>query len=90
MTRRKRYSAEFKREALRRANEEGATDTLVCERSDAAALVGAVAKGLFLAPTAGAPEIILALADLDRERRRLRHYRFGHVFSFPWPSACTR
>jgi len=29
MTRRKRYSAEFKREALRRANEEGVTDTLV-------------------------------------------------------------
>jgi transposase-like protein len=26
MTRRKRYSAEFKREALRRANEEGVTD----------------------------------------------------------------
>ena len=31
MTRRKRYSAEFKREALRRANEEGITDTLVAE-----------------------------------------------------------
>lgn len=31
MTRRKRYSAEFKREALRRANEEGVTDTLVAE-----------------------------------------------------------
>jgi len=29
MTRRKRYSAEFKREALRRANEEGVTDVLV-------------------------------------------------------------
>jgi transposase len=31
MTRRKRYSAEFKREALRRANEEGVTDALVAE-----------------------------------------------------------
>ena len=31
MTRRKRYNAEFKREALRRANEEGITDTLVAE-----------------------------------------------------------
>ena len=29
MTRRKRYSGEFKREALRRANEEGVTDVLV-------------------------------------------------------------
>ena len=29
MTRRKRYSAEFKREALKRANEEGVTDVLV-------------------------------------------------------------
>lgn len=31
MTRKKRYSAEFKREALRRANENGVTDTLVAE-----------------------------------------------------------
>jgi transposase len=31
MTRRKRYSAEFKREALRHANEEGVTDVLVAE-----------------------------------------------------------
>ena len=31
MTRRKRYSKEFKREALRRANEEGVTDTLVAQ-----------------------------------------------------------
>jgi transposase len=31
MTRRKRYSAEFKREALRRASEEGTTDVLVAE-----------------------------------------------------------
>ena len=31
MTRRKRYSAEFKHEALRRANEEGVTDVLVAE-----------------------------------------------------------
>ena len=31
MTRRKRYSAEFKREALRRANEDGVTDTLVAQ-----------------------------------------------------------
>ena len=31
MTRRKRYSAEFKREAVRRANEEGVTDVLVSE-----------------------------------------------------------
>ncbi len=31
MTRRKRYSAEFKREALRRASEEGVTDVLVAE-----------------------------------------------------------
>ncbi len=30
-TRRKRYSAEFKREALRRASEEGMTDVLGCE-----------------------------------------------------------
>ncbi len=30
-TRRKRYSAEFKREALRRAGEEGMTDVQVCE-----------------------------------------------------------
>ncbi len=29
--RRKRYSAEFKREALRRAGEEGMTDVQVCE-----------------------------------------------------------
>jgi transposase-like protein len=32
MTRRKRYSAEFKREALRRANEAGVTDVLVAEK----------------------------------------------------------
>ena len=31
MTRRKRYSAEFKREALRRANEVGVTEVLVAE-----------------------------------------------------------
>ena len=31
MARRKRYSAEFKRQALRRANEPGMTDALVCE-----------------------------------------------------------
>jgi transposase len=31
MTRRERYRAEFKREALRRANEEGVTDVLVAE-----------------------------------------------------------
>ena len=31
MTRRKRYSAEFKRQALKRANEPGVTDALVCE-----------------------------------------------------------
>ncbi len=31
MSRRKRYSAEFNREALRRANEEGVTDVLVAE-----------------------------------------------------------
>jgi transposase len=31
MTRRKRYSAEFKRAALRRANEAGETDVLVAE-----------------------------------------------------------
>ena len=30
-TRRKRYSAEFKREALRRGGEEGMTDVQVCE-----------------------------------------------------------
>jgi transposase-like protein len=31
MTKRKRYSAEFKRQALRRAAEPGVTDALVCE-----------------------------------------------------------
>ena len=31
MVRRKRYTAEFKRQALRRANEPGVTDALVCE-----------------------------------------------------------
>jgi transposase len=31
MARRKRYSAEFKRQALKRANEPGVTDVLVCE-----------------------------------------------------------
>ena len=31
MARRKRYSTEFKRQALTRANEPGVTDTLVCE-----------------------------------------------------------
>ncbi len=31
MTRRKRYRAEFKREALRRTDEEGVTDVLVAE-----------------------------------------------------------
>ena len=31
MARRKRFSAEFKRQALRRANETGMTDALVCE-----------------------------------------------------------
>ncbi len=31
MARRKRYSAQFKRQALRRANEPGVTDALVCE-----------------------------------------------------------
>ncbi len=31
MARRKRYSAEFKRQTLRRANEPGVTDALVCE-----------------------------------------------------------
>jgi transposase len=30
----KRYSPEFKREALMRAGEEGATDTIVCEELD--------------------------------------------------------
>ena len=31
MSRRKRYSIDFKREAMRRANEEGVTDALVAE-----------------------------------------------------------
>ena len=31
MTKRKRYSAEFKRQVLRRAAEPGVTDALVCE-----------------------------------------------------------
>ena len=31
MARRKRYSAEFKRQVLRRADEPGVTDALVCE-----------------------------------------------------------
>ncbi len=31
MSRRKRYSAEFEREAIRRANEKGVTDVLVAE-----------------------------------------------------------
>jgi transposase-like protein len=31
MTRRKRYGAEFKREALKRANEEGVTDVLLAQ-----------------------------------------------------------
>lgn len=31
MARRKRFSAEFKRQALRRADEPGVTDALVCE-----------------------------------------------------------
>jgi transposase-like protein len=31
MARRKRYSAEFKRQALKRANEPGVIDALVCE-----------------------------------------------------------
>ena len=31
MARRKRYSAEFKRQALRRADEPGMTDLMVCE-----------------------------------------------------------
>ena len=31
MARRKRYRAEFERQALRRANEPGMTDALVCE-----------------------------------------------------------
>ena len=31
MTRRKRYSAEFKRQALKRAEEPGVTDIFVCE-----------------------------------------------------------
>ena len=31
-TRRKRYSAEFKREALRRASEEGMTKVQVCDK----------------------------------------------------------
>jgi transposase len=31
MTRRKRYSAEFKRQALKRADEPGVTDVLACE-----------------------------------------------------------
>ena len=37
-TRRKRYSAEFKREALKRASEEGMTDVQVCEAAVAEAL----------------------------------------------------
>jgi transposase-like protein len=31
MTRRKRYSSELKRQALKRADEPGVTDALVCE-----------------------------------------------------------
>jgi len=33
----KRYSPEFKREALMRASEEGATETIVCEELDISA-----------------------------------------------------
>ena len=33
MARRRRYSVEFKRQALKRANEPGVTDALVCEES---------------------------------------------------------
>ena len=46
MTRRKRYSAEFKREALRRANEEGVTDTLVAEELGIGLAVGLVLAGV--------------------------------------------
>ncbi len=38
MARRKRYSAEFKRQALKRANEPGVTDALVCEELGVSAL----------------------------------------------------
>jgi hypothetical protein len=52
-TRRKRYSAEFKREALKRACEEGMTDVQVseepgCQHSATAALAGPVATARFL------------------------------------------
>jgi hypothetical protein len=39
MTRRKRYTAKFKREALRRANEDGVTDVLVTEELGISTLV---------------------------------------------------
>ncbi len=37
----KRYSAEFKREALKRASEEGVTDVIFCE--ELGVVIGAVA-----------------------------------------------
>jgi transposase InsO family protein len=69
MTRRKRYSAEFKREALRRANEEGVTDVLVAEElgitcsmsGKGSCYDNAVVESFF--------------ASLKRERTRRRKYR---------------
>ncbi len=46
----KRYSPEFKREALMRASEEGVTDVIVCEELDISAgncVVGEMSSGFW-------------------------------------------
>jgi len=58
MARRKRYSAEFKRQALRRANQPGVTDALVCEE------LGVSARQRFLCKT--------QFATIDRHPAILR------------------
>src|SRR5262245_64630368 len=47
-----------------------------------AALVAAVAEGLVLGTPAGAPPVILAGLDGDRDRRLLDDIGFGHCLSF--------
>jgi transposase InsO family protein len=69
MTRRKRYSAELKREALRRANEEGVTDVLVAEELG----ITCSMSGKGFATTTRWSKAFFA--SLKRERTRRRKYR---------------
>ena len=66
MARRKRYSAEFKRQALKRANEPGVTDPW-CVKNRASARVSFVAGGIWsMSMVKSKPFLVMARAGMRK------------------------